>query len=121
MEGFINSVNRDWDAASEVDLAAYILWRLPYIHPFGDGNGRTARAAAHFAVCVKAGHWIAGEPILPVRIKNDPACIPALRHSETAKGGQVDLGPVRDLVARHLTAQRQTAKGAAIGALRVAL
>jgi Fic family protein len=28
-------------------LAAYVLWRLSWIHPFEDGNGRTARAASY--------------------------------------------------------------------------
>jgi fido (protein-threonine AMPylation protein) len=30
-----------------VHLAAYALWRLGWIHPFHDGNGRTARALAY--------------------------------------------------------------------------
>ena len=29
-----------------IDAAAYVLWRINWIHPFEDGNGRTARAAA---------------------------------------------------------------------------
>jgi hypothetical protein len=30
------------------ELAAYGLWRLNWIHPFVEGNGRTARAVCYF-------------------------------------------------------------------------
>ena len=31
----------EWDA---VKTSAYVFWRLNWIHPFRDGNGRTSRA-----------------------------------------------------------------------------
>ena len=45
MDDFVNIVNRRWEKADPVWLAAYVLWRLNHIHPFINGNGRTARAA----------------------------------------------------------------------------
>ena len=33
----------DWDP---IQVAAYLLWRVNWIHPFGGGNGRTSRALA---------------------------------------------------------------------------
>jgi len=36
-------VNANWHMGA-IHLAAYILWRMNWIHPFSDGNGRTARA-----------------------------------------------------------------------------
>lgn len=33
-------------------LSAFTLWRINWIHPFNDGNGRTARAAAYFVLAV---------------------------------------------------------------------
>lgn len=36
-------VNDHWDDRNAVHLAAYLLWRMNWIHPFADGNGRTAR------------------------------------------------------------------------------
>jgi hypothetical protein len=36
-------VNDNWSTKSALHLAAYVLWRLNWIHPFADGNGRTAR------------------------------------------------------------------------------
>ena len=46
MDDFVNEVNRHWLSVDSVVLAAYVLWRLNYIHPFINGNGRTARAAS---------------------------------------------------------------------------
>lgn len=37
---------------SPVDAAAYGLWRTCWIHPFADGNGRTARAFAYAILSV---------------------------------------------------------------------
>ncbi|MCY4556856.1 MAG: Fic family protein, partial [Chloroflexi bacterium] len=48
MDDFVNEVNRYWNDWDEVSLAAYVLWRLNWIHPFINGNGRTARAACYF-------------------------------------------------------------------------
>lgn len=50
MEDFINNVNRFWKETDPVVLASYVLWRLNHIHPFINGNGRTARAACYFVV-----------------------------------------------------------------------
>jgi hypothetical protein len=36
-------------------LAAYAMWRLNWIHPFADGNGRTARALSYLVLCVSLG------------------------------------------------------------------
>lgn len=69
MNSFINRANRSWDATGAMELAAYCLWRLNYVHPFINGNGRTARALCYFVICVKSGGSVQGEPILPVLIK----------------------------------------------------
>lgn len=34
-----------------VEAAAYVAWRLTWIHPYCDGNGRTSRAAAYAVLC----------------------------------------------------------------------
>jgi hypothetical protein len=33
--------------ATAIHLAAYLMWRLNWIHPFADGNGRTARMTSY--------------------------------------------------------------------------
>ena len=43
VEDMCDYVNEQWRDAAAIHLAAYLMWRLNWIHPFADGNGRTAR------------------------------------------------------------------------------
>lgn len=45
---------------SPITLCAYVMWRLNWIHPFDDGNGRTSRAVAYLVLCAAAGHRFPG-------------------------------------------------------------
>jgi fido (protein-threonine AMPylation protein) len=47
MDRFISTMQENWYIWSETELAAFGLWRLNWIHPFIEGNGRTARAACY--------------------------------------------------------------------------
>ena len=88
MDDFVNEVNRYWDELDEVSLAAYVLWRLNWIHPFINGNGRTARAACYFVLCVKLGGWLPGTIILPEllrRPENRDRYVQALRYADTTE------------------------------------
>lgn len=52
-------------------LPAYALWRLNWIHPFVEGNGRTARAACYYLMCVRQGRLLPGKKIVPERIREN--------------------------------------------------
>lgn len=71
MNNFVNEVNRFWEHADAIALGAYVLWRLNHIHPFINGNGRTARALCYYVICLKSGGWLAGSTILPELIRRD--------------------------------------------------
>lgn len=58
----------NWDRASAVHLAAFVMWRLNWIHPFADGNGRTSRAASYLVLCCKLNSWLPGEKTIPDQI-----------------------------------------------------
>ena len=50
-----NYVNQHWrktgeDLQDAFHLAAYLMWRLNWIHPFRDGNGRTSRAVSYLVL-----------------------------------------------------------------------
>lgn len=113
MENFVNQVNRSWETADPVNLAAYVLWRLNHIHPFINGNGRTARAAAYFVLCVKLGGWLPGTPILPARLKmNDPVYVSAIRAADASvRKGQLDLSVLHGLIGKLLQEQLDDAAG----------
>ena len=101
MDDFVNRVNRFWDGSDAVSLTAYVLWRLNHIHPFINGNGRTARAACYFVLCVKLGGWLPGKTILPDllrRPENRERYVEALKHADAAmKSGST----VEDLLLTH--------------------
>jgi fido (protein-threonine AMPylation protein) len=56
MDQLFSLIHENWDVIkSPTTLAAYTLWRLNWIHPFIEGNGRTARAACYYLICVRHG------------------------------------------------------------------
>jgi Fic family protein len=52
-------------------LPAYALWRMNWIHPFVEGNGRTARAACYYLICLRNGGLLPGRKIVPERIREN--------------------------------------------------
>ncbi len=113
MDDFVNQVNRNWDRLDAVVLAAYVLWRLNHIHPFINGNGRTARAACYFVICVKSGGLLAGSPILPELLKhNRTEYVDALRAADDSlKVGPLDFSILHALLVRLLGEQIASAGG----------
>lgn len=104
---FIDEVNRSWDSADPVWLACFILWKLNHIHPFVNGNGRTARVTCYFALCLKAGAWLPGDVLLPELLRRDrPEYVAALKHADASlPTGQLDLSALHALVSRLLIEQ----------------
>lgn len=112
MDDFINQVNRNWETTDAVVLATYVLWRLNNIHPFINGNGRTARAACYFVLCLKLGGWPDGAVILPelIRRNRDEYCVALqVAHDSFAQTGDPDLTPLHAIVARLLDEQLASA------------
>jgi Fic family protein len=111
MEMFAIQVNRLWDRLDAVALAAFVLWRLNNIHPFTEGNGRAARAACWFVLCVKSGGWLPGAPMLPELIRaNREDYLRCLREvDESAWAGALDIGPLQQFLAGLLDRQLRSA------------
>jgi Fic family protein len=99
-------VNENWDSAP-VHLAAYLMWRLNWIHPFFGGNGRTARAISYLALCARLGFKIPGTPTIPESIvaEREPYYL-ALKSADTAwMDGRLDIGEMEALMGRLLATQ----------------
>jgi len=113
MEHMVNTVNRLWETSDPVFLAAYVLWRINHIHPFINGNGRTARAACYFVLCVKVGAWLPGDIILPELLRRDrDDYIDAMKKADQSlTEGQVDLSAIHGLIMRLLTEQLEPFSG----------
>jgi Fic family protein len=72
IDQFLSVVHENWDIMDHPTLLpAYALWRLNWIHPFIEGNGRTARAACYYLICMRAGALLPGKTIVPERIRSD--------------------------------------------------
>jgi fido (protein-threonine AMPylation protein) len=72
MDRFFSVVHENWEIADHPTwLPAYALWRLNWVHPFVEGNGRTARAACYYLLCLRQGQLLPGSKIVPERIRED--------------------------------------------------
>ena len=72
MDQFLSVVHENWDIMDHPTLLpAYALWRLNWIHPFIEGNGRTARAACYYLICLRNGGLLPGSKIVPERIREN--------------------------------------------------
>jgi Fic family protein len=72
MDRFISVIHENWDVLGHPTLLpAYALWRLNWIHPFVEGNGRTARAACYYLICMRQGRLLPGKKIVPERIREN--------------------------------------------------
>ena len=105
MEDLVNELNWRWQTDDPFELAAYALWKINNIHPFVNGNGRTARAICYFILCVKFGGLLSGNMILPERLRQEPTrgslYVPALQQAD---GGNIMPlnGLIRSLVAKQI-------------------
>jgi Fic family protein len=84
-----------------IHLMAQALWRLNWIHPFTDGNGRTARAVAYLILCVRLGYRLPGTKTIPELIAMDKD--PYYSALESADAG--DLTVLEKLLAGLLAKQ----------------
>ena len=67
-EEMCDYVNENWQIRSAIHLASFVMWRLNWIHPFTDGNGRTSRAASYLVLSVRSGAWFPGLETIPEQI-----------------------------------------------------
>ena len=113
MDRFISTVQENWYIWTETELAAYGLWRLNWIHPFIEGNGRTARATCYFLLCVKSGCLLPGTRIIPERIReNREEYESALTAADRAwEAGHLDFREMEEYLARLLQEQLEEAIG----------
>lgn len=108
MDQFISLIHENWDIMDHPTmLAAYALWRMNWIHPFIEGNGRTARAACYYLICLRAGQLLPGKKIVPERIRENrepyyAALQEADRHWEQ---GDFDVSQLADYLQGLLAAQ----------------
>lgn len=88
----------DWEP---IKTSAFLLWRLNWIHPFEDGNGRTSRAVSYLALCVRLGKNLPGRPTIPEQLtRNRNLYYAALADADVAwrESSVVDVRKLEDLL-----------------------
>lgn len=108
MDQCISVVHENWDVEGHPTLlAAYVLWRLNWIHPFIEGNGSTARAACYYLICMRHGGLLRGNKIVPERIReNRKQYYEALKEADQHwENGHFDVSRLADYLADLLHAQ----------------
>lgn len=74
VDEFLSVIHENWTInVHPTVLPAYALWRLNWIHPFIEGNGRSARAACYLLMCLRQGALLPGKKIVPERIRENRA------------------------------------------------
>jgi Fic family protein len=116
MDDMCEYVQDNW-GATPVHLAAYVMWRLNWIHPFRDGNGRTSRAATYLVLCARLAMRLPGTKTIPERIAAEkPPYYAALENADAAwSHGKVDVQSMEKLLGAHLAAQLLEIHEAATG------
>ena len=105
MREFVVSINDKIESGDNpIDVSAFALWRINWIHPFSNGNGRTSRLFSYFVMCMCSGGLLrgSGENLVPHQLGG------ALRGKYVAalrKADDGDLAPLQDLLADALTKQ----------------
>jgi Fic family protein len=118
VEGLCQYVNDNWAKKSALHLSAYILWRLNWIHPFADGNGRTSRAIAYVVLNIKTDSLLPGVPTIPDQISENKApYYDALEAADTAwrSNEVVDVSAMEEMLEGMLARQLVNAAAAAAG------
>ena len=107
LEGMCDHVNDNWDTKSALYLSAYVMWRLNWIHPFADGNGRTSRVVSYVVLCLKLGSRLPGKNTIPDQIcVNREPYFNALEKADKAdKEGRIDLSAMETLLEGMLAKQ----------------
>ena len=107
IEEMCDYVNAHRDDRSAIHLAAYVMWRLNWIHPFTDGNGRTSRVVSYVVLCTMLKSVLRGERTIPDQIvDNRGPYFRALESADAAwKDGNVDVSAMEQLLEGMLAAQ----------------
>ncbi|WP_158816592.1 Fic family protein [Methylocapsa sp. S129] len=118
VEQMCDYVNDNWAHSTAIHLAAYVMWRLNWIHPFADGNGRTSRIVSYVVLTVRSGFMLPGYPTIPDQIVSDRrGYFDALDRADAAwrNNDTVDVSAMEELLggmlARQLAAFYESAGG----------
>lgn len=119
-------VNKNWRRRKPMHLCAYVMWRMNWIHPFSDGNGRTSRVMSYIVLCARLGYELPGGLTIPEQIaSNKTPYYKALEAADKAeKAGKINVEKLEallaTLLAKQLVSVHRSATGTSANPRRVA-
>jgi len=109
MQSLFVELGQIWNTGDALDCAAFALWRTNWIHPFKNGNGRTARTFSYTCLCARLGVMLPGTTtVIDQIMTNRPEYEAALRVADAAvvqNPNARDLGTMRNYLNRLLQIQ----------------
>lgn len=110
MAEFFKDLAAMWPSADPLDIASFALWKINWVHPFKNGNGRAARAFAFTCLCVKLGRLLPGaQTFLEQNVWDEYyACV---QEGHAAfEAGALDLARMKDWLGAVLKVQAHVVK-----------
>ena len=101
-------VNESWEEKSALYLSSYLMWRINWIHPFADGNGRTSRVVSYLVLSIKLNSVLPGSPTIPDQIAEDKKpYYDALEAADAvwAASQEIDVSALETIRDNHLARQ----------------
>jgi Fic family protein len=110
IEDLCDYVNEKWTEATPIHLGSYVMWRLNWIHPFADGNGRTSRITSYVVLSIRSGFVLPGTPTIPDQIvdNRDPYFAALDAADDAISKGKIDVSKMEDLISSLLANQLTT-------------
>lgn len=127
VEEMLDYVLENWVEKTAIHLSSYVMWRLNWIHPFADGNGRTSRILSYMILCGKLGQVLPGSRTIPEQIsENKGLYYEALEKADISfKKGALNVMAMEGLLEGYLANQlvhvhTRATGGSSVGAVQVA-
>jgi Fic family protein len=107
VEEMCDYVNDHWNSTTPIHLAAFLMWRLNWIHPFVEGNGSTARILSYVVLSIRWGAVLPGTPTIPEQIVSErKSYFEALEEADLAwREGNIDVSKMETLLTKLLAKQ----------------
>lgn len=85
LDAFFAQLEGNWSTSSAQEIAAFALWMVNWVHPFKNGNGRTARAFSYACLSLRLGFILPGSPtVIDLIMQNRDEYQDALKAADTA-------------------------------------
>lgn len=107
VEEMLEYLEVNWEPKTALHLSSYAMWRLNWVHPFADGNGRTSRMLSYMVLCGRLRQVLPGTKTIPEQISEDKGpYYDALEAADLAyKRGSIDVSAMESLLEGYLANQ----------------